>query len=269
MGIIEAIILGIVQGLTEFLPVSSSGHLELAKALFGEDGVPEEGLLFTVILHVATALSTVVVYRKAILELLKGLFKFEWNVETKYVSFIALSMIPVAIIGLLFEEQLTVLFESNITLVGGMLLVTSALLFFTHFAKVQEGSMTFGKSFIIGIAQAIAVIPGISRSGSTIATALLLGISKEKAAKFSFLMVLPPILGAAALKFKDYLEAPVAEVAADNMPIICGAIAAFVAGLAACTWMIKIVKKAKLSYFAIYCALAGLTAIVCGTFILV
>ena len=268
MGILEAIILGIIQGLTEFLPVSSSGHLELGKALFGEDGIPEEGLLFSVILHTATALSTVVVYRKAILELLQGLFKFNWNDETKYVALIAVSMIPVAVVGLMFESQIEVLFTANLPLVGAMLLVTSALLFFTHFAKVQEGSMTFGKSFIIGISQAIAVLPGISRSGSTIATALLLGISKEKAAKFSFLMVLPPILGAAALKFKDYLEAPTAEVTSDSTAMIFGFVAAFVAGLAACTWMIKIVKKAKLSYFAIYCALAGIFAIVYGSFIL-
>ncbi|MGB1031117.1 MAG: undecaprenyl-diphosphate phosphatase [Flavobacteriales bacterium] len=269
MGILEAIILGIIQGLTEFLPVSSSGHLELGKALFGEDGVPQEGLLFSVVLHAATALSTIVVYRKAILELFKGLFKFKWNDETKYVSLIAVSMIPVGVIGFAFESQIELLFTANLPLVGAMLLVTSALLFFTHFSKVQKGRMTFGKSFIIGISQAIAILPGISRSGSTIATALLLGISKEKAAKFSFLMVLPPILGMAALKFKDYLEAPINEVRTDSTAMICGFIAAFIAGLAACTWMIKIVKKAKLSYFAIYCAIAGLFAIVYGTFILV
>lgn len=264
MGILEAIILGIIQGLTEFLPVSSSGHLELGKAIFGEDGIPQEGVLFSVALHAATALSTMVIYRKDILDLIKGLLQFKWNDETKYVTKIAISMVPIVIVGLLFEEELETLFSGNVLLVGAMLLVTAALLFFTHRAGSREGAVTYKKSFAIGLSQAIAILPGISRSGSTIATALLLGVSKEKAAKFSFLMVLPPILGAAALKLKKYLEAPADHQTMEALPLTLGFIAAFVAGLFACSWMIKIVKRSKLSFFATYCAIVGVIALVVG-----
>ncbi len=264
MSLIEAIILGIIQGLTEFLPVSSSGHLELGKEILSEDGVPKEGLLFSVIVHAATALSTIVIYRKDILNLLKGLLQFKWNEETQFAAKIVLSMIPILIVGLLFEEQIEALFTGNIFFVGCMLLFTSVLLFLTHFAPQKSGEMTFGKSILVGLAQAVAILPGISRSGSTIATSLLLGVNKEQAARFSFLMVLPPILGAALLKFKKYLEAPAQEVVSEPIVLGAGFIAAFVAGLLACTWMIKIVKRSKLTYFAIYCALVGLVAIVYG-----
>ena len=264
MGILEAIILGIIQGLTEFLPVSSSGHLELGKALFGEDGIPKEGLLFSVALHAATALSTIVIYRKDILDLIKGLLQFKWNDETKYITKIVISMAPILVIGLLFEEDLEALFSGNVLLVGAMLLVTAALLFYTHRVGSRKGSITYKNSLAIGLSQAIAILPGISRSGSTIATALLLGVSKEKAAKFSFLMVLPPILGAAALKLKKYLEAPADNQTMEAFPLTLGFIAAFVAGLFACSWMIKIVNRSKLSYFAAYCAIVGVIAIMVG-----
>ncbi|MDP4588129.1 MAG: undecaprenyl-diphosphate phosphatase [Flavobacteriales bacterium] len=264
MSLIEAIILGIIQGLTEFLPVSSSGHLELGKEILSEEGVPKEGLLFSVIVHAATALSTIVIYRKDILQLLKGLLQFKWNEETQFTAKIALSMLPILVVGLAFEDQIEALFNGNILFVGAMLLVTSALLFLTHFAPKKSGEMSFGKSIIAGLAQAVAILPGISRSGSTIATSLLLGVNKEQAARFSFLMVLPPILGAALLKFKKYLEAPVDDTLSEPMVLGAGFIAAFVAGLIACTWMIKIVKRSKLTYFAIYCALVGVIAIAYG-----
>ncbi|NNE55481.1 MAG: undecaprenyl-diphosphate phosphatase [Flavobacteriales bacterium] len=264
MGLLEAIILGIIQGLTEFLPVSSSGHLELGKALFGSDQIPEESLLFTVAVHVATALSTTVVYRKTILDLIKGLFKFRWNEQTQYVSFIVISMIPVMVVGLLFEDEIASLFEGRIILVGGMLMITAALLYFTHRAAHKEGKVTPKKAWLIGLAQAVAVLPGISRSGSTIATSLILGVSRERAARFSFLMVLPPILGAALLKALDLRDAESAMANMEWTPVVAGFIAAFIAGFAACTWMITIVKKSKLSYFAIYCAIVGAIAIVAG-----
>lgn len=267
MGLLEAIILGIIQGLTEFLPVSSSGHLELGKAILGNDQIPEESLLFTVAVHVATALSTIIVYRKTVGDLLMGLFRFKWNEETRYVTMIALSMIPVMIVGLFFEEELEAMFEGRIVLVGAMLLVTAALLYFTHRAVHREGGVTFKKSFIIGLAQAVAVLPGISRSGSTIATSLLLGVSREKAARFSFLMVLPPILGAAILKLKDLGDAESSVAQLEWTPVIAGFIAAFISGYIACTWMIRIVKKSKLSYFAIYCAVVGLIAIGAGLWV--
>jgi undecaprenyl-diphosphatase len=261
---LEAIILGIIQGLTEFLPVSSSGHLELGKAILGDESVPEDALLFTIIVHAATALSTMLVYRKYIGQVLVGLFQFKWNEETKFVTFILISMIPIMIVGLLYEEQIEAMFDGNIVFVGSMLLVTGAFLMFTHFAKHKKGKVSFTRSFIIGIAQTIAILPGISRSGATIAASLLLGVSRERAARFSFLMALPPILGGALLKTKDYLDAPPSIGGVDAVPLIAGFVAAFVAGVFACNWMITIVKKSKLSYFAIYCFIAGTVAISVG-----
>jgi undecaprenyl-diphosphatase len=265
---LEAIILGIIQGLTEFLPVSSSGHLELGKALMGDETIPEEALLFTIIVHAATALSTIVVYRKYIWQLLVGLAKFQWNEEAKFVSLIAVSAIPIAIVGLTFEDEIKSFFEGKIVLVGSMLLVTGALLLFTHFAQHRKGKVTFFRSIIIGIAQTIAILPGISRSGSTIAASLLLGVSRERAARFSFLMALPPILGGALLKTKEYLETPRVVVESNHGieadALIAGFVAAFIAGVFACRWMITIVKKSKLSHFAVYCFLAGITAISAG-----
>lgn len=259
MNWIEAIILGVIQGLTEFLPVSSSGHLELGSAILGV--ASSENLLFAVVVHFATALSTIVVFRKDILGILAGIFKFQWNEEWQFAIKIAISMVPVGIVGVFYGDEVEAFFGGNILLVGSMLLVTSSLLFFTYFSKKNEGDVSFGKSLIIGISQAIAILPGISRSGATISTALLLGIDKERAARFSFLMVLIPIMGAAALKLKDYFEAPPAADGIGVTALTLGFIAAFISGFIACKWMIGIVKKGKLIYFAIYCAIVGTIAV--------
>ncbi|WP_452227413.1 undecaprenyl-diphosphate phosphatase [Lacinutrix cladophorae] len=259
MNVIDSIILGIIQGLTEFLPVSSSGHLELGKAILGDNSVPEESLLFTVVLHFATALSTIVVFRKDILSLLKGVFKFQWNEDLQFVSKIALSMLPAVIVGLFFEEQLEALFGGNILLVGCMLLVTAILLFLADKAKDTDKKVSFKNAFIIGVSQAIAMLPGISRSGATISTSVLLGNDKTKAARFSFLMVIPLIFGKIA---KDILSGDLTYDAQNFTSLSIGFVAAFVAGLFACTCMISLVKKSKLSYFAYYCAIVGLIAII-------
>jgi undecaprenyl-diphosphatase len=258
MEIIDAIILGIVQGLTEFLPVSSSGHLELGKAILGDNSVPEESMLFTVVLHFATALSTIVVFRKDIWEILKGFLKFKWNEDTQFISKIALSMLPATIIGVFFEEELEQLFGGNIVLVGFMLIITGLLLFLADRAKNTNKKVSFVDAFVIGISQAIAMLPGISRSGATISTSVLLGNDKSKAARFSFLMVVPLILGKIA---KDILSGDLTYDAEKFSSLAIGFIAAFIAGLFACTWMIKLVKKSKLKYFAYYCALVGAIAI--------
>ncbi|MGB1041995.1 MAG: undecaprenyl-diphosphate phosphatase [Tenacibaculum sp.] len=258
MDLLEAIILGIIQGLTEFLPVSSSGHLELAKTILGDNSVPEESLTFTVVLHFATALSTLVVFRKEVFEILKGLFQFKWNDEMKFSLKIIISMIPAVIIGLLFEEQLESFFGGKILFVGVMLLITALLLLLADKAKNTNKEVSFSNSLIIGISQAIAMLPGISRSGATISTSVLLGIDRTKAARFSFLMVVPLIFGKIA---KDLLSGDINFQSSDIMPISAGFIAAFVAGLVACNWMIALVKKSKLSYFSIYCAIVGVIAI--------
>ena len=254
----DALILGIIQGLTEFLPVSSSGHLELGKAILGDTSVPEESLMFTVVVHFATALSTIVVFRKDILEILKGLFSFSWNEETQFSAKIIVSMIPAVIVGLFFEEQLEALFGGNILLVGCMLIVTALLLYFADKAKDTQKKVSFSNAFIIGLSQAVAMLPGISRSGATISTSVLLGNDKGKAARFSFLMVIPLILGKIA---KDILGGDLSASSGNVSVLIIGFIGAFVAGLIACTWMIKLVKKSKLSWFAIYCLIVGLVAI--------
>lgn len=261
MDLIDAIILGIIQGLTEFLPVSSSGHLELGKALLGDDSIPEESLLFTVVLHFATALSTIIVFRKDILEIFKGLFQFKWNEETQFSAKIILSMIPAVLVGLFLEEQLEQLFGGNVAFVGFMLLITAVLLWFASKAKDTQKPVSYKNAFVIGIAQAIAMLPGISRSGATISTSVLLGNDKTKAARFSFLMVIPLIFGKIA---KDLLGGELTINSGNTLPMLAGFIAAFVAGLAACTWMIAIVKKSKLSYFAIYCLVVGVLAIILG-----
>ena len=259
MEVLDAIILGIIQGLTEFLPVSSSGHLELGKALLGDQSLPKESLLFTIVLHFATALSTVVVFRQDVLNIIKGLFQFKWNEETQFSFKIILSMIPAVIIGLQFQKQLEDMFIGNILLVGFMLLVTGLLLFLADKAKDTLNQVTYSNAFIIGIAQAIAMLPGISRSGATISTSVLLGIDKTKAARFSFLMVIPLIIGSIIKEFKDgHITFSNSQV----LPLSVGFLAAFISGLLACTWMIRLVKKSKLSYFAIYCFIVGLIAIV-------
>ncbi|MFC5623511.1 undecaprenyl-diphosphate phosphatase [Algoriphagus winogradskyi] len=264
MEIIDAIILGIIQGLTEFLPVSSSGHLELGKAILGESKMPAEGLMFTVVVHFATALSTIVVFRKDIAQILKGLFKFQWNEEAQFVSKIVLSMIPAAIVGVVFAEELETLFEGQIVFVGCMLVLTAILLYLADKAKFTNQPVTFGQALIIGISQAIAILPGISRSGATISTSVLLGIDKGKAARFSFLMVVPLILGKIA---KDILDGGLSLETEGIGYLSAGFVAAFVAGIIACTWMIKLVKNSKLSYFSIYCLIVGVIAIIAGLYL--
>ena len=258
MDILESIILGIIQGLTEFLPVSSSGHLELAKAILGDTSVPEESLTFTVVLHFATALSTMVIFRKEVAEIFKGLFQFKWNDELKFSLKIILSMIPAVVVGLLFEEQLESFFGGKILLVGAMLLVTALLLLLADKAKNTNKEVSFNNAFIIGVSQAIAMLPGISRSGATISTSVLLGIDRTRAARFSFLMVVPLIFGKIG---KDLLSGDINFQSAEIIPLSAGFLAAFLSGLLACTWMISLVKKSKLSYFAIYCAVVGIIAI--------
>ncbi len=258
MDIIDSIILGIIQGLTEFLPVSSSGHLELGKAILGDQSIPEESLLFTVVLHFATALSTMVVFRKDIYQIVKGVFKFTWNEDLQFLSKIIISMIPAVIIGVFFEEELEQLFGGNILLVGLMLIVTAILLFFADKAKNTNKNVTFKNAFIIGVSQAIAMLPGISRSGATISTSVLLGNDKTKAARFSFLMVVPLIFGKI---IKDLMSGELSLENQNAVALSAGFIAAFISGLFACTWMIGLVKKSKLSYFAVYCIVVGLIAI--------
>lgn len=274
MNWLEALILGIIQGLTEFLPVSSSGHIELGKAILNVH--VKDPLLFSIVVHGATALSTIVVFWKVILELIKGVFQFKWNEETKFVGKIVLSMIPVGVVGVLFEDQIEAFFDGQILLVGLMLWLTGGLLFLTLKAKEKTGEVNFVNAFIIGIAQTIAILPGISRSGATISTALLLGVNKGNAAKFSFLMVLPPIMGALLIKCKKYFDATTELIALEantqnleeisSTVLIIGFIAAFISGLAACKWMIHIVKNGKLNYFTIYCFIVGTIAII-STFI--
>lgn len=259
MDVIDAIILGIIQGLTEFLPVSSSGHLELGKAILGDNSIPEESLLFTVVLHFATALSTLVVFRKDVWDILKGVLRFKWNDDMKFALKIVVSMIPAGIIGYAFEAELASLFDGNILLVGFMLIITAILLFLADKAKNTNKKVSFSNAFIIGIAQAIAMLPGISRSGATISTSVLLGNDKTKAARFSFLMVVPLILGKIC---KDILSGELTYQSQNFTSLSIGFIAAFVAGLFACTWMITLVKKSKLTYFSIYCILVGITAII-------
>ena len=259
MDVLDAVILGIIQGLTEFLPVSSSGHLELGKAILGDTSVPEESLLFTVVLHFATALSTIVVFRKDIIEIIGGLLSFKWNEETQFSLKIIVSMIPAVLVGLLFEEQLEALFGGNILFVGFMLLITALLLWLADKAKNTGKKVSYSNAFVIGVSQAIAMLPGISRSGATISTSVLLGNDKTKAARFSFLMVVPLIFGKIA---KDLLSGELMESNADFTILAVGFVAAFLAGLVACTWMIALVKKSKLSWFAVYCFVVGLAAII-------
>jgi len=259
MNWIEALILGIVQGLTEFLPVSSSGHLEIVKVLFGDTLIAEESMFMTVMMHGATALSTIVIFRKEIAEIFIGLFQLKWNEQTIFSVKIILSMIPAAFVGVVFNDQIEALFDGRVLLVGFMLLLTAALLFLADRAKTTENSVGFKDAIIIGISQAIAILPGISRSGATISTSVLLGVDRSKAARFSFLMVVPLILGKMA---KDLLSSDFSASGHSFIPLAIGFLAAFVTGLFACTWMIKLVKKSKLTYFAVYCAVVGVIAIV-------
>ena len=270
MSWLEALILGIVQGLTEFLPVSSSGHLTILSNLFGLEG--ESNLTMIVALHVATVLSTLVILWKEIVWIFKDLFtKQSWksytglNDGTKYAINILISMIPVGIVGLFFKDTVEEIFGSGMLIVGIMLLVTASLLAFSYFAKPrQRENISPSHAFIIGIGQAVAVMPGLSRSGTTIATGLLLGNKKEKIAQFSFLMVIPPVLGEALLDTLDVAKNDF-STAMDGISVgalLVGFIAAFITGCLACKWMINIVKKGKLIWFAVYCLIVGILAII-------
>ena len=254
----QAIILGIIQGLTEFLPVSSSGHLELTKFILGDESMPEESLLMTVVLHAATALSTVVVFWKEIKEICAGLLQFKWNKEFQFSLKIILSMIPAALVGIFFDEEMDALFGGQILLVGSMLFITGLLLFLADKAQKTEKDTSFGHALLIGLAQAIAILPGISRSGATISTSVLLGIDRERAARFSFLMVVPLIFGKMA---DDILGGSISTDVATLLPLSVGFISAFLTGLIACKWMIQLVKKSQLKYFAYYCFVVGTIAV--------
>ena len=255
---LQALWLGLIQGLTEYLPVSSSGHLTIASHLFGIEG--EENLAFTVAVHVATVFSTLVVLWKEIAWIFRGLFRFQYNDETRYVANIVVSMIPVGIVGVFFKDKVEEVFGSGLVIVGAMLIVTALLLTFSYYAKPRaKENISIKDAFIIGLAQAVAVLPGLSRSGSTIATGLLLGNNKARLAQFSFLMVIPPILGEALLDTVKMVKHGTAAVMGDiSLGVLAvGFIAAFVSGCVACKWMINIVKRVKLVYFCIYCAIVG------------
>ncbi len=257
----EALILGIVQGLTEFLPVSSSGHLQIGAALFGTGG-EVNNLMFTVAVHMATVCSTIVVLRKEIWDLLQGLFKFTWNEETQFIAKLLISAIPVGIVGVFFKDAVEQVFSDGLVIVGAMLLVTAVLLSFAYYSKPrQKEKITFLDALIIGLSQACAVLPGLSRSGTTISTGILLGDKKDVVAKFSFLMVLAPIMGEC---FLDLMKGEF-SAAASGIPtisLIIGFVAAFVSGYIACSWMINLVKKGKLVYFAVYCAVVGVAVLI-------
>ena len=256
----EALILGLIQGLTEYLPVSSSGHLTIGATLFGINA--EDNLTFTIMVHVATVLSTLVVLWKEIDWIFRGLFKFEMNEETKYFINIVVSMIPVGIVGVFFKDKVEEAFGSGLMLVGCMLIVTALLLTFSYYAKPrQKDRISLKDAFIIGLSQAVAVLPGLSRSGTTIATGLMLGNKKSAMAQFSFLMVIPPILGEALLDLIKTMKGEDLSGNIDTLPLVIGFVAAFVSGSIACKWMINIVKKGKLVYFSVYCAIAGAAAI--------
>lgn len=275
MNTLQALIMGLLQGLTEYLPVSSSGHLTIASEFFGIDG--ESNMTFTIAVHMATVLSTLVILGSEIGKILKGMcnplsprslkgngtFLNRLNPDQRYVLNILVSMIPIGIVGVFFKDKVEEIFGSGLLVVGICLLLTAALLTFSYLARPrQRENISLGHAFIIGLAQAVAVLPGLSRSGSTIATGLLLGNKKEKLAQFSFLMVIPPILGEALLDVLKMVKGEEATGGIDTLPLIVGFVAAFISGCAACKWMIGIVKKGKLIYFAYYCTIVGVASIV-------
>lgn len=264
MNWLEALLLGILQGLTEFLPVSSSGHLTIGQELLNLNTSAADNLLFTVTVHAATVLSTIVILWKEIEHLFKGtFFTTKWNDEKTYVAKILLSCIPVMIVGLFFKEQVEAIFGSGLLVVGCCLLLTALLLTFAYYAKPrQKESISYRDAFIIGLGQAIAVLPGLSRSGTTIATGLILGNKKESIAQFSFLMVLIPILGETFLNIIDIIKEPALLGEIGFTPLLIGFLGAFLSGCLACKFMINLVKKGKLIYFAIYCAIVGITTII-------
>ena len=270
MNTIQALLMGLLQGLTEYLPVSSSGHLTIASTLFGIDG--EENMLFTIMVHVATVLSTIVILGGEIWNIIKGMFGplnngaqglNRLNPDQRYVLNILVSMIPIGIVGVFFKEQVEAIFGSGMTIVGICLLVTALLLTFSYYARPREReNISLGHAFIIGLAQAIAVLPGLSRSGSTIATGLMLGEKKSNMAQFSFLMVIPPILGEALLDVLKMVKGESLGAEIGWLPLTVGFLAAFISGCVACKWMIGIVKKGKLIYFAYYCAIVGVISLI-------
>lgn len=263
----EALVLGLVQGLTEFLPVSSSGHLEIGQELLGTAG--EENLTFAIVVHTATVLSTLVILWKEVAQLFKGTFtNLRWNEEKNYVAMILVSMLPVFVVGMFFKEQVENFFGSGLLLVGVCLCITAVLLYVSEWLSKHRATkgheVGYKDAIIIGLAQAVAVLPGLSRSGTTIATGLLCGVKKESVTKFSFLMVLIPILGEAFLELLDMLTNKAVEPGIGILPLIIGFLAAFVSGCFACRFMINIVRRQKLIYFAIYCLCAGIFSIVYG-----
>lgn len=263
MKYIEALVLGIIQGLTEFLPISSSGHLEIGKALFGNEAIGQESLFLTLVLHFGTALSTMVVFKNEIQEILKGLLDFKINDHTQFSIKIIISMIPAILVGLFFQNQIEALFFRNLVLVGAMLLLTGLILFLADRVSDTQKKVSFTNAFVLGIVQAIAILPGISRSGSTIASAMLLGIDRQKATRFSFLMVLPLIFGSMAKTIIDLEGTPQNT----NINILAvGFISAFISGIVACRWMITIIKKSQLKYFSYYCIFVGGITLIYGLF---
>ena len=258
MEIINAIILGIIQGLTEFLPVSSSGHLEIAKAILGEGRVGKESMLMTVILHFATAVSTIVIFRNDLLKIFNNLFKTKNKGSLRFIINITVSMMPAALIGVLFSSEIEALFVGDLKLVGGMLILTGLLLFLADKAKPSKKNVGIKDALLIGIAQTIAIIPGISRSGATISTSVILGVDKEKSARFSFLMVVPLILGKMT---KDIFSSEITASDANFTYLFVGFLSAFFTGILACKWMINVVKKSQLKYFSYYCFIVGFIVI--------
>lgn len=269
MNTIQALLMGILQGLTEYLPVSSSGHLSIASELFGVDG--ESNMVFTIAVHVATVLSTLVILGGEIWKILKGMFSpmlpygkglDRLNSDQRYVLNIVVSMIPIGIVGVFFKDKVEEIFGSGLLVVGCCLILTAALLAFSYYARPREReNISLRDAFIIGISQALAVLPGLSRSGTTIATGLVLGNKKTSMAQFSFLMVIPPILGEALLDVMKVAKGEDLGGEIGMWPLIVGFLAAFISGCIACKWMIGIVKKGKLVYFAYYCAIVGVAVI--------
>lgn len=264
MDTLQAVLLGLLQGLTEYLPVSSSGHLVIASHLLGVDA--DQNLSFTIVVHVATVLSTIVILWREIWWILRGLFEFKMNDATRYAISIVISMIPIGIVGVFFKDKVEAVFGSGIFVVGVMLCVTALLLAFAYYARPRaKESVSYVDALIIGLSQALAVLPGLSRSGTTIATGLLIGNKKETMAQFSFLMVIPPILGEALLdgiKLMGDTAETMAVSTISPVALFAGFAAAFLSGCLACKWMINIVRKGKLLWFAIYCGLAGILSLI-------
>ncbi len=258
MEIIKSILLGVVQGLTEFLPISSSGHLEIFKVILGFETGLNNNILFTLILHLATSFSVIVVYLKDINKIFKSIFSMKKDENTYFFSLILISIFPAGIVGFLLEEKISNLFDGNTILVGSMLLFTSIILFVSDFKIKTTNKLDYVKSFFVGVSQALAIIPGISRSGLTICSSVLMGVNRELAAKFSFLMVLPLIFG-------SFLKILIFDELIFNQEIISsyvfGFLSAFISGIFACKWMIVIVKKSKMKYFSLYCLAIGLICI--------